>query len=362
MHPRQEAPGDPAALAARLRDLRRQWPGVRVTQAMVAEALGGSPPLVSGWESVTNPSVPPHGRLLSYATLFATQRSLEGGRLRLLSDDELTEEETAVRDELHRQLLALRADHAWAVGPERPPSSWHFPDGAPVRLVCGRLPDKHRGSYTAADSPNYSQLHGFADADALIELFGHVRMVNPDSDVRFMLGDEMRSDDLKAHVVLIGGLEWSRAARFFTRLTELPIKQVPNDNIEDGEVFEIEREGRRRQFLPTFLEGDPALGLIEDVGLFARMPNPSFQARTLTVCNGTYSPGVLGAVRTLTDAELRDGNEAYLAARFAGRSEFGLLLRVPVYGGETSTPDFTSDYHRLYVWPPRDEPGREESA
>lgn len=362
MYPRHEAPPGPAALAARLRDLRKLWPGVRVTQAMVAEALGGSTPLVSGWESASNPSVPPASRLSQYATLFSTERSLQDGQLRLLSEDELTPEELAARDRLQQELLDLRAEDASPAEVERPGSTWHFPDGGPIRLVCGRLPEGHRGDYASPASYNYTELHGYADVDAMVELFGHVRMLNPGSDVRFMLAESMLSDDLSAHVVLIGGLQWNRAARFYARTSGLPVRQVEDESIQDGEVFEIEREGRRRRFLPTFLEGDPALGLIEDVALFARMPNPGYPQRTLTICNGTFSRGVYGAVRILTDALVRDTNEDYVARRFAGISEFGLLLRVPVLGGATSTPDLTADYHRLFVWPPRDEAARKEPA
>jgi hypothetical protein len=356
MHPRPVAPPGPAALAARLRELRKQWPGVRITQEMVARALGGSTPLVSSWESTTNPSVPPDVRLAQYATLFATRRSLQGGFLRLLPEEELTAEELAERDRLHQELLALRATGAAAAHAGRPRSTWHFPDAGPVRLVCGRLPEVHRGDYASPTSYNYTELHGYADVDAMVELFGHVRMLNPDSDVRFMLAENMQSDDLNAHVVLIGGLQWNRAARFYARTSGLPVRQVEDESVQDGEVFEIERDGRRRRFLPTFLEGDPALGLIEDVALFARMPNPGYPQRTLTICNGTYSRGVYGAVRLLTDAKVRDTNEDYLARRFADTPEFGLLLRVPVLGGATLTPDLTSDYHRLFVWPARDEP------
>lgn len=360
MHPRpQETSLGPAALARRLRALRHQWPGTRVTQGMIAEAVGGSTALISGWENLTGTSVPPPNRLRSYATLFATRRSLQGDQLRILPDEELTADEIAVRDELYEQLLALRA----AAGepepdvPEPSRGSWHFSDGAPIRLVCGMLPERHRGDYASESSPNYSQLHRLADPDALVELWGHVRMVNPDSDVRFLFADEMKSDDLTAHIVLIGGLEWNPAARFFTQIADLPVKQVDDENVEDGEVFEIERDGRKRRFLPTFLEGDPDLGLIEDVALFARMPNPNLEQRTLTVCNGVFSRGVLGAVRILTDLQLREKNEAYLRSRFGDRSEYGLLLRVPVFGREISTPDLSNDYHRLFAWTGGEGPG-----
>jgi hypothetical protein len=353
MHPRQETPLGPAALARRLRELReRHWPGVRVTQSMLAEALGGSVPMVSGWESTTSSSVPPVPRLRSYATIFSTRRSLRDGQLRPLPEEELTEEERAERDALYQELLNLRstaADQAAARPTRR--SSWHFPDGGPVRLICGRLAPELAGAFASPTSPNYTQLRAFTDLDALVELFGHIRVTNPDADVRFLLAEEIEPDDLSAHMVLIGGQLWNPAARWFSRLAELPIRQVRDEAIEDGEVFEVERDGKRRRFLPTFVENDPALGLVEDVGLLLRMPNPNNTGRTLTLCNGVFSRGVLGAVRCLTDAQLRDRNEGYLAERFGDSAEFGLLLRIPVLRGQSATPDLSNDAARYYVWP-----------
>jgi hypothetical protein len=355
--PAPDTPRGPAALAPRLRDLRHQWPGVRVTQGMVADALSASTALVSSWESSSKPTIPPAGRLLSYATLFATRRSIDGGRLRILPDHELTADELAVRDQLLAELRELRDAAApdVAAGAGTTADLWRFDDGGPIRLVCGRLPAQHRPDYASPSSYNYAELFNYADVDAVVELFGYVRKTNPEAEIRFLLADQLRSDDLTAHVVLIGGLAWNPAARFYTSMTPMPVRQVEDDSIEDGEVFEVERDGRRRRFLPTFLEGDPTLGLIEDVALFARLPNPSSPQRTLTICNGVFSRGVYGAVRILTDDRVREVNQDYLTSRFAGVSQFGLLLRVPVYGGATSTPDLTSDYHRLFVWP-REEP------
>jgi hypothetical protein len=356
--PAPETPQGPTSLALRLRDLRHQWPGVRVTQGMVAEAFGASTALVSSWESPSKPTIPPAARLRSYASLFATRRSVDGGRLHVLPEHELSADELTARDQLLAELRQLRDAAAPEVVLADGVASdlWRFDDGSPIRLVCGRLPDRHRPDYASPTSYNYTELFNYADADAMVELFGYLRKTNPDSDVRYLLAEDLRSDDLSAHVVLVGGLAWNPAARFYTSMAPLPVRQVEDASIQDGEVFEAERDGRRRRFLPTFLEGDPELGLIEDVALFARLPNPSYPQRTLTVCNGVFSRGVYGAVRTLTDDRVREANQDYLTARFTGVSEFGLLLRVPVYGGATSTPDLTSDYHRLFVWPPREEP------
>jgi hypothetical protein len=91
--------------------------------------------------------------------------------------------------------------------------------------------------------------------------------------------------------------------------------------------------------------------LVEDVGLLARMCNPYNSSRTLTLCNGIHSRGVLGAVRALTDARVRDANESYLAERF-GADEYAILMRVPVSQGEALSPDLRNPDSRLYEWPP----------
>jgi DNA-binding transcriptional regulator YiaG len=61
MHQR-DAPN--VLLALRLHELRTStWPGVVLTQAQVARALGVSPPSVSSWESRQAPVTPPARRL-----------------------------------------------------------------------------------------------------------------------------------------------------------------------------------------------------------------------------------------------------------------------------------------------------------
>jgi hypothetical protein len=348
MNPRQETPLGPAALARRLRELReRHWSGVRITQSMLAEAFGGSTPLVSGWESTANASVPPESRLLAYATIFATRRSLQEGQVRMLPDEELTEDERAARDALHQELLGLRraAVGASASSVARPRhGSWHFPDLNPIRLVCGKL-NLPENEYTDPLRPNYTELLQYADADAMVELFGHVRKENPSSDVRYRLAERLRPDDLVAHLVLIGGIFLNPASRWLGARIRLPVQQTRVPEIEDGEVFVV--DGQR--FLPD-ISDDPALGVAEDVGLLVRMTNPNNSATTLTICNGVFSRGVLGAVRCLTDRQLRDQNEAYLASRFADASQFGVLMRVPVLRGNVATPDLTNPDIRLYEW------------
>lgn len=94
-----------------------------------------------------------------------------------------------------------------------------------------------------------------------------------------------------------------------------------------------------------------APSLAEDVGLLARVPNPLNSSRTVTICNGIHSRGIYGAVRSLTDAQLRDANERYIAAHFRQSDSFAILMAVQVITIRAMTPDLNCDGVVLYQWP-----------
>ncbi len=340
---------DPTALARRLRQLRQQrWPEKKLTQESVASALGVALSSVSSWESMTSTKTPPAFRLADYATFFATPRSVTGPEPRLLTEGELTEQEGLERDRLAAELEQLRAA---AVGETAPtagrPSLWHFPDGGPVRLVCGKMTAPP--PYVSARNHNYMQLAAYADLDALVELFGHIRAENPEADVGFELAPRLESDDLAAHLVLLGSGALNQATERAVNLYGFPVRQVRDPEIEEGEVFEVVDETSRR-YGPKFVGNDPQGVVMEDVGFFFRTPNPNNMARTLTICSGVFTRGVYGAVRFLTDVRLRDANQAMLTDLFDDAATFGLLMRVRILDHATSTPDLRNPVTVLYSW------------
>ena len=100
-------------LARRLRQLRMQhWPDVRLTQQILAKALGTEEALaaatVSSWESTSSPKLPPRHRLLAYARFFATPRSVESTP-RLLQVKTFTPDEQVAYQKLEAELLELRS-------------------------------------------------------------------------------------------------------------------------------------------------------------------------------------------------------------------------------------------------------------
>lgn len=346
-------PAPPAALklASRLKQLREQWP--RLTQDKLAIAFSEEESLssaaVSSWESLKSPKVPPVHRVRAYARFFCSTRSVQGNP-KLLSFDELTQDEKKAYKELEAELLRLRSAASGKLPVEERTfgRSWLFREGDRVTFVCAQLPDAMIGSFGDPGSPNYTVLQTYADIDALVELFGHIRAENPTATVHFKTAPEVESDDLTGHLILLGGVVWNEITERLSEMAKLPIRQV-NDVLESGEIFVAKVEGEERQFWPRWT-GESKKVLMEDVGLLARVPNPLNASRTLTICNGIHSHGVYGAVRTLTDEALREGNERYISANFGDARSFAILMSVKVIKNKATTPDFNSPDVVLYQW------------
>jgi hypothetical protein len=350
----QPVPPAHLELAQRLRSLRRnQWPDVRVTQAALAEAFSSEANLaavtVSSWESLTSPKLPPRDRISAYARFFATRRSVEDKPYKLLPMDSLSEQERANYEELSGELLALHN-----AGRRRAPGviitarrSWNFPDAGPATLICTQFAMDKRSEIADPCDVNFSELLSYADLDALVELHGHIRAENPTMDVFYKAAQNVLADDLSGHVILLGGVAWNNITKRLAGMIDMPVKQVTDPSLTSGEIFVVSTEGRDHKFFPRLEEGQH---LMEDVGLLARVPNPLNSNRTLTICNGVHSRGVLGAVRSLTDVRLRESNEGYISENFQSSGAYGILMRVQVIQGKAMTPDFMIPDTVLYKW------------
>jgi len=344
-------------LAQRLRALREQ---AGLTQSELAAIFSEdgkqvSAAAVSSWERPNQPVLLPENRADPYARL----PTVTGSPLRLVPAARLTEDQQEERARLLKDLtelidLARGGPAAADIARAASHRSWFFADGGPVVIV---VPDAGRGAVgPLADetNPNYTAMHKYADLDALIELHGHIRAENdPSLRVFFKQASSVVADDLSGHLVLIGGIAWNDVTRRLLRqLTWLPVRQIETPELVTGEIFAVGHDQQEQRFLPVWsaANGEEGRELEEDVGLLARVANPFNSSRTLTLCNGIHSRGVLGAVRTLTDAQVRDANEAFLARRFP-KGEYGLLIRVPVFHAETISPDLQDPTKILYAWP-----------
>ncbi len=339
-------PDRAVGLASFLRELREsRWPELNVTQAQVATALSSegskvAAPTVSSWENLTRPKTPPAARISAYARFFSTRRSLEG-EPHLIPEDELTPAELDEYRALERKLSGL-------LRPDEPKMrrSFQFDDG-PIVVICPDLPPDKRGPLARPEDRNFTRMQQYGDLDALIELYGHLCAENPTLDVLHCLASMADSKDLSSHVIQLGGIAWNRVTRRIQSVTsQVPITQKDVDDLKDGDIFRLETS---KSFYPEFEDLGEGEELVADVAYLARLRNPFNVSHTLTICNGIFSYGVLGAVRCLTDPDVKDANEKYLADRFPD-GEFAMLIRVPVVANVTLSPDLQNPAARLYEW------------
>lgn len=355
---------EPHSLAYRLRALREeQWPDVTITQSDLARAFSAdkpaSVPLLSSWESHTKPKTPPLHRLAAYATFFATKRSVAQRPYRLLLVEELTPDELRRREELLRELTDLRAVEQRGVGTgpvvdRADRGFWYFDDRHVITIVVAQLPQEMRDKMPYADptQPDYVELYTYADLDALIELYGHIRAINPRSQVNFRIASDLVPDDYTTHLVLLGGVDWNLVTRELLERVDLPVTQVArHDDSESGGFVVHGPGGVERLLAPRLGTSRGHEVLQEDVAHFFRGPNPFNRKRTVTICNGMYGRGTLGAVRALTDGRFRDRNAGYLETRFAGTDAYSILMKVLVVNGQVVTPDWNLPESRLFEWP-----------
>jgi hypothetical protein len=355
-------------LARRLRALREEhWPGMKITQPQLAQALGKGKPmsaaLISSWESQTNPAIPPLPHLHAYATLFAARRSFGADGFRLISSKDMTPEEQAAEEELRQELLALRnralgaARATGSPGQDPLPSSlssgpWFFPDGGRITIVCAQWPPDMFAQikYTDVNDPDYIELLTYSDLDSLIMSYGHLKAANPASQVEYFRSGLLSSENYSSHLVSLGGPDWNVVTASLLRRLRLPVRQVADWNKPGGQFFEVDGDAGTTQHLPLLEKAGDREVLLEDVALFARTVNPFNRDRTATICSGFYGRGTYGVVRALTDPEYRERNTRYLVSRFGSSPSYCLVVRVTVDNNKTITPDWTDDQTRLFEW------------
>lgn len=302
--------------------------------------------MVSMWE--TNRRIPPEPRLAAYARLFATPRSFSGkAPPRLLDDEDLTEAERERLRELDEELRDLRelarSGDGFSSGIGQPERVWRFSGNPTITIVCADMPEDERSKYADPRELNFVRASSFADLDALLDLFGHLRAENPGAMVRIRAAREFKKEEMSGHVVLLGGVIWNATTKWLSDRIALPVRQVA-----ERDVFVVEDDHNKPTEFGIKLEGSV---LHEDVGMFARVPNPQAPRYTLTICNGITTRGVRGAVLCFMSPDLRDRNEEYVTASFAGHASWGILMRVQVFTtGEPFTPDLTRKETRLFEW------------
>ena len=345
-----DQPSIPARrLAERLRALREQE---HLTQKQLAKLLGGAEPLsiatVSLWEKPGSDRLPPPQRIETYARLFCTKRSFDGGLPRLLSSDELTEQERERETELYGELIILRerAQSTSALATAEGPRSalWQFPDPIAVSIVCSDAVEPP--PYAHASHLNYTRYARYADLDALLTVYGQVKADNPARMIRILPTDRLVQDFALNHLIIIGGAA-SDAASLFAQEIPLPAAEEIPGTDPVTHLFRCTVGEEMREFRSS---RDDDGNLIQDVGLIARGPHPIIPGGTVTLLSGITSRGVHGAAQCFIDQHVRDTNERYMETTFGNVESFCILMNIPVHYNIALPPNLWRENTCLYEW------------
>ena len=104
-----------------------------------------------------------------------------------------------------------------------------------IRIIGGKLPPEFRNADNDPTSPqhvNHIRMLDYGDLDSIVEMHGHIRALNPASDVEIRQPTDL--DEANSHLVLIGNL--SRHKWVNSRLeVDLRIRQPRDESDPNGE-------------------------------------------------------------------------------------------------------------------------------
>jgi transcriptional regulator with XRE-family HTH domain len=337
-------------LASRLRALRETGFDVKLTQDQLAAALGEGKPLssaaISNWENGEIGKLPTESRLMQYALIFCTPRSLE-------PEPHIPPESTLDRaartrfNELRAELLKLRAEADAEARRERTDrfdaitseanELWHHDRMEKMFVVSSELPAADRAWYADPDSPNYVRLARYGDLDAFFEMYVALTRMGY-RNLSHRSARELGIGTAR-NLVLIGGPVLNSLTRTFLHLLNSPITQLMTP---DGEP-DIFTMADGSKVYPTVIPlGGGRSQVMEDVGLFVRAPNPTNPVADVTICSGIYTYGVLGAVHAFTYPPVARENVEVIRDRLGQTSSFAALFSVKAVDHRVPTPRLAS--------------------
>jgi transcriptional regulator with XRE-family HTH domain len=325
-------------LASTLRALRESSFAVKITQDQLAAALGMGKPLssaaISMWENGESDKWPSESRIIQYALIFSTPQSL--GPAPHVPDETKLDKPARIKfQRLRTELLALREGAEQEARRERSAPAalggndlWHHDRDEKVFVVAPELAQGER----PADEPSasYVRLARYGDLDAFFEMYVALTRMGY-RNLSHRSAREMGIGTSR-NLVLIGGPGGNPLTRTFLHLLDLPIQQ----RAESPEVF-VGSDGTAVP--PKALGGEH---VVEDIGLFVRAANPTNPDTDVTICTGTYTYGVLGAVQLFTNPRLAAENVEAISARLGQLGRFAVLFRVKVIDGRVPTPRLPS--------------------
>jgi hypothetical protein len=207
---------------------------------------------------------------------------------------------------------------------------WQLSNGSRVDIVCSEIPENELPEYASPADRNYLRYAKFADLDTLIYLRTRFAQLAPTVTIRDFAPSEYY--DTQADVVVVaGGPPWNAKYREF--LPQLPFYFEPHPLGEDDPLVVPDLNGLTLG--PRWTERQE---LLEDLAVFTRLTLA--QGTTVFLLGGCLTLGVLGAARSLLEAERGARSVRYVTEQ-VGDDDFVLITEARRIGGITDVADLT---------------------
>ena len=263
------------------------------------------------------------------------------------SVNELFESGSALETELSRAIPEARIQEELIY-------RFWFPRGTSnIWVVCPQ--DHDPSEYANHLSPDYTYLDNLGDQDALLELMVFLSRHYPNATIEHFHSGNLPNGHISDNLVVVGGP--GSASDISNDVCAEMMKAIGSrmsysDDCEQMTVLAAKRVPLelRAEFRDGMDSGGPGRRLIrEDVGYFARFPNPLNEGSTVVLVNGLHTTGVLGAARAFSERREALRNFHTVLSTGAGSTGFECYLTVPVLSGDVRVPLLRSE--QIYCLP-----------
>ena len=252
------------------------------------------------------------------------------------SVDELFQSDSAFETELFRAVpeACIQEELIFRLWfPRRTSTIW---------VVCPQ--DHDPSEYADRSSPDYTYLDNLGDQDALLELMVFLSRYYPNATIEHFHSGNLPTGHTNDNLVVLGGPGSTSdiGNSVCKEMMEAVHSRVSySDDCERmtvimGEDAPLELRAEYRDGLGSSATGQQRIR--EDVGYFARFPNPLNEESTVVLVNGIHTTGVLGAARAFSERREALSNFDTVLRIGASSTGFECYFKVPVLSGDVRVP------------------------
>ncbi len=263
------------------------------------------------------------------------------GSILYRSVDELFQPDSAFETELFRAVPESRIQEELIF------RFWFPRETSTIWVVCPQ--DHNPSEYADRSNPDYTYLDKLGDQDALLELLVFLSRHYPNATIQHFSSGDLPDGHTSGNLVVLGGPgSTSDIGNSVCKemMAEIRSRVSYSDDCEQMMVrtdkdapLELRAEYRNGA-------GDAAAGqprIHEDVGYFARFPNPLNEESTVVLVNGIHTTGVLGAAKAFSERREALPNFDTVLRKGESSTGFECYFKVSVLGGHVRVPSLESE-------------------